>query len=250
MAEHEDWKIKHKAVERAFLEFTSGKIDAVLKGGTALMFCYGLNRFSEDLDFDSLSSRFDLVKHVRRFCDETGFEWYEKKNTESVSRCTIHYGGEKPLKIEVSHRRNNIDPSELDNINGILAYKIEALSMMKVNAYMARDRIRDLFDVCFIINKYWENLSEPAQNLFRYALAQKGLEQFDVVIAEQNDDLIDPDELAANFLKAYEIIDPRADSNRDSPETSPSIEAKAQPAKIPFSSAVGAIEASKNKSPR
>lgn len=233
MAESEDWKIKHKAVERAFLEYTSGQINAVLKGGTSLMFCYGLNRFNEDLDFDSLSSRFDLARHVKRFCDETGFEWYEKKNTESVFRCTIHYGGHKPLKIEVSHRRNNIDPSELENINGILTYRIEPLSMMKVNAYMAHDRIRDLFDVCFIINEYWNDLSAPAQNLFRYALAQKGLEQFDVVIAEQNDDLIGPDELAANFLKAYEIIDPRTNDGLKASDNPPINRTEVQSREIP-----------------
>lgn len=212
MVELEGWQRAHKAVEEAFLRCNRGEIDAVLKGETALMLCYDLDRFSEDLDFDALSTRFDLSKLVKRFCDEYGYEWFDKKNTDTVARCTIHYGGEKPLKIEVSYRRNRIDAGETTTRNGILTYKIQALAMMKMNAYMGRDRIRDLFDVCFLINNHWDDFTPELQNMFRYTLAQKGLEQFDAVISEQSDNLIDPDKLAESFLLAYETIDPKTET--------------------------------------
>lgn len=212
MVELEGWQRAHKAVEEAFLRFNRGEIDAVLKGGTALMLCYDLDRFSEDLDFDALSPRFDLSKLVKRFCDEYGYEWFNEKNADTVALCMIHYGGEKPLKIEVSYRRNSIDENETITKNGILTYKVQTLAMMKLNAYMGRDKLRDLLDVCFLINNHWCDFSPELQNMFRYTLAQKGLEQFDAVISEQSDNLIDPDKLAESFLLAYETIDPKTET--------------------------------------
>lgn len=77
---------------------------------------------------------------------------------------------------------------------------------MKLKAYLGRDRIRDLFDMSFLINDHWGDIALHVQDGIRYALMEKGLEQFDVVLCEQQDDLIDPDMLAENFLNAYAKI--------------------------------------------
>ena len=44
----------HKQVMLNFLtELNQKSIDYILKGGTALFLCYGLDRFSTDIDLDS-----------------------------------------------------------------------------------------------------------------------------------------------------------------------------------------------------
>jgi len=53
----EDWRNKHKYVIEDFLQYLNKQTsDYVLKGGTALMECYGLSRMSEDIDTDSLDN--------------------------------------------------------------------------------------------------------------------------------------------------------------------------------------------------
>ena len=78
--------------------------------------------------------------------------------------------------------------------------------MMKINAYLNRDRIRDLYDISYIIENYWDALNSVVQNSFTYALSEKGLTQFDLVICQQNDNLIDKGKLLEKFLLAYEKI--------------------------------------------
>ena len=51
--EEKDWQTNHGNFIEAFLLFLNKQTDQfVLKGGTALSLCYGLDRFSEDIDLD------------------------------------------------------------------------------------------------------------------------------------------------------------------------------------------------------
>lgn len=86
----------------------------------------------------------------------------------------------------------------------IRTYPIDTLAQMKMAAFISRDRIHDLYDVLFITNNYWEELSRPIQRLYRTGFAEKGIEQFDLICATQDDDLIDKDALAESFLKALD----------------------------------------------
>jgi hypothetical protein len=72
---------------------------------------------------------------------------------------------------------------------------------MKASAYLSRDRIRDLYDVSFICNKYLNQLSEPVKNQIRDAIEYKGLEQFDYLVSTQKDELINESALVDSFLK-------------------------------------------------
>lgn len=51
----------------------------ILKGGTALRFYYGLDRYSEDLDFDSISSNMDITKQLKKHKDFNSWKIYKKK---------------------------------------------------------------------------------------------------------------------------------------------------------------------------
>jgi hypothetical protein len=119
----------------------------------------------------------------------------------------INYGNiGRPLKIEVSLRRREIGADETTTINGILVYNLNALSIMKTNAYSGRDKLRDLYDVSFICNHYFDQLEPQTIALMRSAIEYKGIEQFDYIIQEQHDELIDEKKLAEDFLFMYDKL--------------------------------------------
>jgi predicted nucleotidyltransferase component of viral defense system len=105
----------------------------VLKGGTALLLIYQLDRFSEDLDFDS-SKKMRLESRIQE-----AVSTYVKvksidllKDTDTVSRYRLVY--ETPC--------------------GIRVYPIQTLIQQKLNALENRTRARDLYDVSFLARKY------------------------------------------------------------------------------------------------
>jgi predicted nucleotidyltransferase component of viral defense system len=211
------WRELHGEVMDNFLQsLNSQTSDYILKGGTALMECYGLDRFSEDIDLDG-TSHGTINSIVARFCAENSYTFRIAKDTPTVLRFMVNYEGvespAKPLKIEISFRSKNINPALHHKVNGIEVYNIDTLCVSKSNAYIGRDRIRDLYDVCFICKNYWNELSPNSQEALRNAVFQKGFEQFDYIIATQSDELIDNDKLASDFLKAYEVLDIPVDNN-------------------------------------
>lgn len=108
------------------------------------------------------------------------------------------------MKIEVSYRRTTIDfNTETVYINNILVYNIESLFRMKVSAFLNRDKIRDLFDVIFIYMHYKNYINIEHLYTLRDAFAYKGIDQFDYLISQQSDELIDSNTLLENFLTVY-----------------------------------------------
>ena len=200
------WRIEHKHIINMFLEFLNNETDQyILKGGTALMKCYGLNRFSEDIDLDGKEK--NIIPLIDEFCVKNGFSYRIGKNTDTVKRCFINYGnvGHK-LKVEASFRRKDFSDVEIHKINGIVVYSINELCLQKASAYSQRDKIRDLFDLTFIANNFSEQLNPFVRSSLRSALEYKGLQQFDYVVKDQPDELIDIDVLAENFLKAFDNL--------------------------------------------
>lgn len=171
------------------------------------MECYGLNRFSEDIDLDSTGGQ-TILKIIDTFCNRNGYTSRVAKNTETVKRIFIHYEDEsndeeKPLKIEISYRSKEI-PKEITCIrNGILVYDINYLTLLKNNAFNSRNKIRDLYDLTFIYNHYKDNLQPYIKETMTQSIQHKGLEYFDYITENQKDDLIDKDNLTNDFLKMY-----------------------------------------------
>ena len=201
-----DWQEIHRVVICDFLEeLNKENCCFVLKGGTALMICYGLDRFSVDIDLDWRKG--DIFEVADSFCEKKGFKYRIAKNTDTVKRIMLNYGNEgRPLKIEVSLRRTFIADDEITMINGITVYKIEQLSIMKANALSARDRVRDLYDIAFICRNYYNCLTPPAQFAIRNAVENKGFEYFDYIISQDKDELIDTSKLGNDFLDMYERL--------------------------------------------
>lgn len=147
-----------------------------------------------------LSYNFGVVK---QFCTVNKFSYRTAKDTATVKRYMIHYGGSKPVKVEISYRNKTIDAQSYGVINGFIVYTIESLLIFKIGAYLNRDKIRDLFDVTFICTNYWNSLSSLSKWQVKAALSQKGLEHFDYIMQTQADDLIDKNYLGDLFLNLY-----------------------------------------------
>lgn len=202
----EPWKIKHEEVIREVLSYINNKTDDfILKGGTALRQCYGLDRFSEDIDLDSTNK--NIEKYIKEFCEISGYTYNKKKDTDTVKRFMINYGNDsKSLKVEISYRKKSLDNCFRNNINGIEVYDIDTLSFMKAAAYAGRDRIRDMYDIVFICNNYLNELSDNAKTALQEVLINKGIEQYDYLIREDQDPIIDKDKLLEDFLRAWDKI--------------------------------------------
>ena len=201
-----EWQEQHGEIIDSFLHFLNNNTKGyVLKGDTALAKCYNLNRFSEDIDLDATKE--DIKPHIEKFCTLHNFNFRISKDTATVKRGFINYGNDsKPLKVEVSYRRKEINSSEYTKKNGIQVYNINRLAQMKALAYSSRDKIRDLYDLSFICEKYFEELTEQTILNIKDALDYKGLEQFDYIVKTQNDPLINSDKLLTSFLEMYEKI--------------------------------------------
>lgn len=210
-------RAEHGDVIRSFLRYLNLTSDNyVLKDGTALMTCYKLDRFSEDIGLDSrqkCGTSLDTIDNiVSAFCDKMGYVFQRNKNTDTVKRFMIHYNREKeqrPLKVEISYREAGLIPDfEIRKINGVSVYSIDALCAMKTIAYERRDALRDLYDLSYICNNYFDELSYDTVSMIREGLIYKGIEYFDYLLATQadKDELIDPDKLLDGFLRMYDKI--------------------------------------------
>ena len=201
---------KHREVIDSFLGYMNDRTDHyILKGGTSLMECYNLDRFSEDIDLDS-TDRDSIDNIIQGYCKEHGYEQPRlAKDTPTVKRYFIHYetsnpsGEVKPLKVEVSFRSKLINPEEVCKINGISVYSINRICQMKCSAYNSRDKIRDLYDIVYIYREFKDELSPTSIDTIGDAFSYKGIEYVDYLLSDQKDDLIDKDKLASDFLDVY-----------------------------------------------
>lgn len=141
-----------------------------LKGGTALLLCYELDRFSEDIDLDSEKS-FNLETAIKEASQKLGIVIDNiniPKDTETTKRYKIHYNGDMYLKIETSFR-NKINDSDVSVINGIKVYNPEIILGMKFSAIYgerARTKARDFHDIIFLAKNYASLFSEEQIDSF------------------------------------------------------------------------------------
>lgn len=146
--------------------FRKKGLPMVLKGGTALRLCYGLDRFSEDLDFDCAKS-LKLESPIKDVFAQLGKAKAHlrnpdvtlKKDTDTVKRYRVIYAGDVNLKIETSLRGTPNDDDIID-INGILTYKINKLIQQKLAALNGRTAARDLHDVIYLYEHFLDDFGK------------------------------------------------------------------------------------------
>lgn len=187
----------------------------ILKGGTALALCYGLDRFSEDIDLDAVRATAGRQQFLFTFQDlavQNHWPMRVAKDTPYVQRVFLHYDPDNPenaVKVELSRRVREIDPQVLTTRNGIRTYTIDRLCNLKISAYASRDRIRDLYDICFIWDNYRQNLKPQTIDMLRDTISYRGLDEVDYLVSTQEDKLIDArsrQTLGDRFLEMYDQL--------------------------------------------
>ncbi|MEK6936261.1 MAG: nucleotidyl transferase AbiEii/AbiGii toxin family protein [Nanoarchaeota archaeon] len=147
--------------------------ELVFKGGTCLLFFYGLNRFSEDLDF-TMTKDFDskkLISNITKDLENIGINNKISNLKENSISLSFKIGVEGPLfnkeiercfvKIDISKREEvyNFKILELKtNYKEIIGFTLNVMSeeeilAEKIRTLLTRNQARDLFDTYFLLNK-------------------------------------------------------------------------------------------------
>ncbi len=167
----------------------------ILKGGTALMLYYGLDRFSEDIDLDSKTTNMNILKDLEKYNQKNNKEWKIslKKDTDTVFRIMVDYGAEKengnyPLKIEISSRNKDLLRSnnlEYNNIEGVNVYSLEEIIDMKISAFNNRDKIRDFYDIAFFLREKEELFDINRIKRIKLKLDYQNMEDLECLLKDE-----------------------------------------------------------------
>ncbi|MDA8337310.1 MAG: nucleotidyl transferase AbiEii/AbiGii toxin family protein [Peptococcaceae bacterium] len=181
-----EWQEERKIfMEKIAQEITASTNDTiVLKGGTALLLAYALDRFSEDMDFDGKYS-VELEKHIECAASKCGIAIKTinlSKNTDVTRRYKVHYETEKenrphPLVAECSFRQaSTINEADVVEINGIRVYRVNKLAEQKVAAFLRRERARDIWDIRFLLRRYPEAFNDNILERLINGIDKKGID--------------------------------------------------------------------------
>ncbi len=148
--------------------------DLVFKGGTALQKAYGLNRFSEDLDFTKISeiNLDNLMKTIKAEFATLGIQckFTKEENDISVSfrfrlSGPLYEGSDKTmasLHIDISKREATLSFPEAKEIVPLykdiqpyitLVMPEEEIFAEKIRAIFSRNRARDIYDFWFLLKR-------------------------------------------------------------------------------------------------
>ena len=126
---------------------------AVLHGGTAIWRCYQGKRFSDDLDFyfpKELAKIDTIFEHLKK----VGFEIKKKKiSANSVYSELVFERSSVRLEATFQRIRGVICDYEMSDGNFISIYSLTVEDFLREKAvtYLKRLKIRDLWDVFFLI---------------------------------------------------------------------------------------------------
>ncbi len=146
----------------------------IFKGGTCLMICYNLDRFSEDLDFD-IKEEIDLEKtldEIKRFLYKYDILIdYKITPNKRYEDCFIYFYGmlykntnntRCKIKLDFSKRKDFIKKEEMIKVNHVynefpLFYintlNVNEMFSEKIRAIIQRNKARDLYDLHYLINR-------------------------------------------------------------------------------------------------
>ncbi|MEO0114864.1 MAG: nucleotidyl transferase AbiEii/AbiGii toxin family protein [candidate division WOR-3 bacterium] len=157
--------IKQEQFELEVLERLNSKrllTNLVFGGGTMLRLCYGLDRFSVDLDF-WLIKTIDVNKLFNDLKQYLG-QYYTLTDSENKFYTLLLELKSKSyprrLKIEIRKElkkvatENAIAYSKYSNTQVLLkVVSLEAMMGLKIESFLARKEIRDVFDIEFLLKK-------------------------------------------------------------------------------------------------
>lgn len=154
--------------------------DVVFKGGTCLKYVFGLNRFSEDLDFELKKSPDvfeDQVEKVLEDIESIGVKsrYLKKEKFDDAFTCVVSFQGPRYDGSKSSRNKFRIDAGkrlgliqepkwkfinseypEMEDTFPVYIMSPEEILAEKVISIFDRNKARDLYDVWFMINNGYE----------------------------------------------------------------------------------------------
>jgi predicted nucleotidyltransferase component of viral defense system len=159
----------------------------VFGGGTMLRLCFGLSRFSVDLDFWILkgAGSAKLFREIKQYFGR----FYELRDCTNKFYTLLFEVGSRDypraLKIEIRKKPGKINfeqaiaYSKHSNVQVFLkVVSLEDMLRSKIEAFLERKEIRDIFDIEFLLKKGIE-LKAPLAQLKRIIPAIDALKQKD-----------------------------------------------------------------------
>jgi predicted nucleotidyltransferase component of viral defense system len=140
--------------------------DAVFHGGTAIWRCYNGNRFSEDIDMyiPNDEKRIDLLFQKLQ---NIGLK-LEKRKTNENGLYSAFWRDRTIVRFEASFRKMKGVAREYEKCDGtfiiVITLPIEELAKEKISAYQNRLKIRDLYDLFFLL-RYIQEKDTPKKEL-------------------------------------------------------------------------------------
>lgn len=132
--------------------------NAVIHGGTGIWRCYNGNRFSEDVDV-YIEKNDPKINEFFRLLEKRGFKIIKKRIKENSVYSELIFN-ETVIRFEATFQTKkpilrNYETSESFFIN-VYTLTAEEFVVEKIETYMKRLKIRDLYDIYFMLN-YVEN---------------------------------------------------------------------------------------------
>lgn len=194
--------LQYKILEILFNSNTGRKLSFI--GGTSLRIVHSLNRFSEDLDFDSFSLEKEefikLSEEIKKNLELEGYNVEIKCVFKGAYRIYVRFLNvlfgegfsrlkEERLMIQVDSEPHHYDyrPSrfilnKFDVFTSILVTPVDLLLSMKISALLNRKRTkaRDMYDILFLFGK-----TEPDYRYLAEKLAIDGKQTLKERIVEK-----------------------------------------------------------------
>ncbi|MFH0905997.1 MAG: nucleotidyl transferase AbiEii/AbiGii toxin family protein [archaeon] len=148
----------------------------IFKGGTCLMICYNLDRFSEDLDFTIISDNFSyeiffekIINFLKNYNVISEYK-LEQENKYSYRFDMYFYGPlwnnnnqtRCKIQIDISKRKDSSNGNNIIKINHIYnefpvfytnCFTIQEIFYEKIRAIIERNKSRDLYDLNYLISR-------------------------------------------------------------------------------------------------
>jgi len=145
--------------------------EAVVHGGTAIWRCYQGNRFSEDIDIYIKKNKKNLSRFFKSL-EKKGLKIIKKRIKENSLYSTLKFN-HALIRLEAIFKtiKNPIlkeyETSESSFIN-IYTLIPEDLILEKIETYLKRKKIRDLYDIFFLL-RYAKNkkITNPIKKLIK-----------------------------------------------------------------------------------
>lgn len=176
----------------------------IFKGGTALSKCYGLDRFSEDLDF-TCKEKIDIniiEEWLKRFKVE--FETVKEEYPDSLKiifriKGPLYSGIKNSmckLIIDTSLRENIVLAPELKTIGrfleeipsfDVLVMNENEILAEKIRTIMTRNKARDVYDLLFLVNNGLKFNKELTEEKLRFYNKKWSYGEFKKKISEKKE---------------------------------------------------------------